>query len=244
MAQPAAIWSTRLIMFDGEVDATQNVILSQARNALHALIARIDQLHQLVGQDNLIEGLYTDPAIPGILSDLCAQQGLAETILFSENKRGSKESLLAFSKRKERVAHVQKLCGILPLPILKDRDLRNSLTHIDEKLPDELAAHDKTGWFIDVAVEKRGAFAGMLGNQLNSPSGLSPPGLEVRYCRSYIASEDVILHFDHEVSLDKLRQEANIVLGAVFGESPHPVPQMPPRSPPLTRAVPLKVPGK
>jgi hypothetical protein len=238
MAVSAAIWATKRIIFNGEVNAVQNIILSLGRDALRAVIGRIDQLHKLVAEDNLIESLYTDPDIPSILSDLCNQQGVAETILFNDHRSpGRKESDLAFAVRKERVTYVQTKCAGLQLPILKDRELRNSLTHIDGRLPDELAANN-IGWLIDVAVEKRGVLEGVIANQLD-PHGLSPSGLTARYCRSYIASEDIILHFDHEVSLSGLREEINLVLGSLFGEPPRPIPQLT-RVAPLTKAMPFK----
>jgi hypothetical protein len=52
MAEPSAIWSSKLIIFDKSIGLTQNVILSHARGALHALVSRIDRLYELGSKPN------------------------------------------------------------------------------------------------------------------------------------------------------------------------------------------------
>jgi hypothetical protein len=39
----------------------------------------------------------------------------------------------------------------------------------------------------------------------------------VAFCRTYISSEDVLIHFDNEISLIELRREANEVREAIYG---------------------------
>ena len=205
MYQPAAIWSLRLVVFDKGIGLTQNVILSQAADALRAVVDRIRTLQALIASSP-IQDTYISPAIPGMLSDLCYQAGLASTILFNNSSRGKKESALAFSLRKERLRYVQDLCASqnLQTPILKDRSLRNALTHIDEHLADALTQDANVGWLIDSAIESRTQFS-------------APPGLCVGYCRSYIRSEDKIVHLDHELPLSALAAECTAVRAVVFG---------------------------
>lgn len=234
--EPKAIWSTtKRIAFDRGITVVQNIILSHARVALQSVIERIDEVRRLVSQDNLIEHIYSEPAVPGLLTDLCFQQGLAATILFKDGI-DRRESEGAAKSRKDRVALVSDWCKHLPITILKDRELRHSLTHVDERLADNLMSTERTGWVIDSAIETRDVK--LLGNQLRKDAK-SPSGLKIKFCRSYIASEDVLLHFDHEISLEKLREEANMVLAAVHGVPPVPVPQLPARKTALTKALPF-----
>ena len=205
MYQPAAIWSLRLVVFDKGIGLTQNVILSQAADALRAVVDRIRTLQALIASSP-IQDTYISPAIPGMLSDLCYQAGLASTILFNNSSRGKKESALAFSLRKERLRYVQDLCASqnLQTPILKDRSLRNALTHIDEHLADALTQDANVGWLIDSAIESRTQF-------------LAPRGVRVGYCRSYIRSEHKIVHLDKELPLSALAAECTALRAVVFG---------------------------
>ena len=157
MVEPSAIWSTRLIVFDKAVSLTQNVILSHARFALHAMIERIDALHEMAKAMPNLVNMAPHPGIPAILTDLCNQQGIASTILFNDRPKTRQESDLAFALRKKRVEYVKYWSKQVPIKILSNRKMRNSLTHIDEHLADALAK-PKTGWFIDVAIGKRDEF--------------------------------------------------------------------------------------
>ena len=102
----------------------------------------------------------------------------------------------------ERVAYVANRCQNISIPNLKNRKVRNALAHLDEYLVEELAA-SQTGWFIDIAVRSRAEFK-------------APNNLQINYCRSYIISEDRLLHFGHEVRLEDLKTEAKNVLSSVW----------------------------
>ena len=208
MHQPAAIWALRVIVFDQAIGLAQNIILSQGQYALAAVVERIAKLRALVAT-SLLADTYTAPEIPGVLSDLCYQAGLASTILFNDSKRGHKESVTAFDLRKERIRYVNDLCLAqgLDTPTLKDRSVRNALTHIDEYLGDAVTRRPNVGWFIDVAIESRTQFS-------------LPEGLELGFCRSYIRAEDRLVHLGREISVSALEAECVAILAVVFGVPP------------------------
>ena len=93
--------------------------------------------------------------------------------------------------------------SVAPLT-LRDRSVRNALTHIDERLADILTAEGNVGWFIDVAISARDEWA-------------AQEGITIGFCRSYIAGEDCILHLGQELNLSLLRHECVEVLAVVFG---------------------------
>jgi hypothetical protein len=208
MNEPAAIWGFSKVVFDQEISRTQNIILSHGREALNAVLERIEALRKLIQSSPLVNA-YPAPEIPSVLSDLCYQAGLASTILFNDIKKGRRESEIAYRLRRERVDYVQKWCNTqyLNISILRNRDLRNALTHIDEHLADALAAEPNVGWFIDSAIASRREF---------SP----PDGIKMAFCRSYISDEDIIVHLGHEVTLRELANECAAVLAVVFGCPP------------------------
>lgn len=205
MNEPEAIWSTWRIVFDNEISTTQNVILSQGRSALRATIDRIDKLHGLV-EESPLQNVGIHPDIPPTVSNLCYQAGLASTILFEDGDQGHFESDRAYKLRQKRVKYVNEFCssqGVEP-SLLLDREVRNSLTHIDERLADILTEEGGVGWFIDAAVRRRDEFE-------------APKEVEVRFCRSYVIEEDRILHLGQELDLGELRRECVAVLAVVFG---------------------------
>jgi hypothetical protein len=207
ISDPAAVWSMSKVVFDGEISSTQDIILSQGRSALVSTVDEIDNLHELVKEGPLVNASMKSPEIAVTLSNLCYQAGLASTILFEDGSQGHYESDTAHNLRMERIEYVRAFCsaeGIKPT-VLKDREMRNSLTHIDERLADALTEKDGVGWFIDVAVKDRSAFT--------LPEGVD----EVRFCRSYISQEDKILHLGQELDLQKLRWQCVAVLAVVFG---------------------------
>jgi hypothetical protein len=208
MAKSFPIWSTKCIVFDKSISDTQNVILSHGRMALQALVNRIDRLHTFVAAYPQLKNLYPHSDIPATLSDLCFQQGIASTILFNDGRRREGESTVAYKLRLDRVAYVRQRCSLIATAVLSNRKIRNSLTHIDEQLAKALTK-ENTGWFIDVAISRRDEFTPL------------KSGTQIAFCRTYIASEDVILHLGNEISLRSLRQEANDVLMAIWQEPPH-----------------------
>jgi hypothetical protein len=214
MAEPSAIWSMHLVVFDQSLSLTQNVIMSHARLAVQALIERIDRLHALVASFPRLTNMYPHRDIPATLSDLCFQQGIASTILFNDGARGSKESSSAYKLRLSRIAYVQAKCASISTAVLSDRKVRNSLTHIEEYLAKAMKK-ERTGWFIDAAIWRRDEFSA------------KEHGIDVAFCRTYIASEDTIIHLGHEISLNALREEADGVLAAIWQEPPCEPPALP-----------------
>ncbi len=205
MNQPAAIWSISRIVFDNDIDLTQNVILTQGSSALISTIERIDQLYNFVQFGQLQNASFNYKIAP-ILSDLCTQAGIASTILFHQGAKGRHESDIAFKLRLERIKYVDKYCNdnnFIPIT-LKNREVRNSLTHIDEKLSDFLTLNSNIGWFIDTAMNYRNEF-------------VAPMGISVKYCRCFIISENKILHLDQELDVAKLRYECIVLLAIIFG---------------------------
>jgi hypothetical protein len=205
MAEPSAIWSAKLIIFDKSISLTQNVILSHARVALHALVDRIDRLHQQVRDSPPIVDFYAHPDIPSTLSDLGFQQGVASTILFNDGPKSARENSASYQLRLDRLAYVKRHCANISTTVLENRKIRNSLVHVDEYLARELAKAPNTGWMIDSAIGRRDQFT-------------APPGISIGFCRMYIASEDVLLHLGNEISIAALRAEAKGVLSAIWGE--------------------------
>ena len=206
MYEPSAIWSASPVIFDRDISNTQNVILSQGSSALRTTVQKIDDLHSLVPPD-AENAVFFDVRIPPILQDLCYHAGLASTILFNNNKKqGFKETGNAYILRLERVEYVNNFCEeqSITTTTLTNRDIRNSLTHIDEKLGYFLTLEENVGWFVDFAATHRNKF-------------LVPEGLTAKYCRSYVSSEDRILHLDQELHLGQLRKECVTVLAVVFG---------------------------
>lgn len=207
MSEPSAIWSNKLIVFDKEIGLVQNVILAHGRDALKAVVTRIDQLHALLLKMPHVIDVHLDPDIPSIVSDICFQHGVASTVLFNDSKRGKDEEAYLYRLRMERVGYVRRFCRERELSILANRKIRNSLTHIDEHLAKALR-RPTTGWFIDAAIAARDQFTA------------AAHGITVAFCRTYISSEDMIIHLGNEIPLDKLRDEAIFVLAVVFGSAP------------------------
>src|SRR6185312_5128880 len=83
--EPAAIWSNRLIVFDKDMSNAQNIILAQGRDALVALINRIDHLYGLMRAFPTLIEFYPHPEIPQVLSELCYHQGVASNILLNDS---------------------------------------------------------------------------------------------------------------------------------------------------------------
>jgi hypothetical protein len=73
-------------------------------------------------------------------------------------------------------------------------------------------ARPKTGWLVDAAIGRRDQFTA------------AHHGIKIAFCRTYIASEDVLVHFDNEISLAELRREANEVREAIYGAPRTPLP--------------------
>jgi hypothetical protein len=193
------------VVFDEDISHAQNVILSQGAYALRGVLDLVGQLRAHVKVSPLTN-MYPAPEIPGILSNLCFQAGLASTILFSDAPKGRRESEYAYRLRRERITYVDVWCASqgLKAPVLRDRDLRNSLTHIDEHLADAMESQPMTGWFVDAAIASRHEFQ-------------APNGLAVAFCRCYVREEDKLLHLKHEMSISDLTEECRAVLAVVFG---------------------------
>ena len=204
MYQPEAIWSNSFAKVNKDFSLTQNVILSQGKSALTSTLSRIDLLRNLTNL-NPSENTAIHPEIPSILSDLCYQAGLASTILFNDNQKGKMESEVAYNLRLERIQYMSEICAKidLSLVILRDRDLRNSLTHIDEHIADILTSSQNAGWFIDVAVKSKKEW-------------VAPEGISINYIRSYIIEDDVIIHLGKELPVSVLREECVNLLQKVF----------------------------
>lgn len=206
MNKPAAIWSLSRIVFDDNIDLTQNVILSQGSSALIATVDRIDQLQNYIKKSPL-ENTAIDRGIAPILSDLCAQAGIASTILFHNWPKGRFESEFAYKNRIQRIKYVEKFCNeqnFIPETLI-NREVRNSLTHIDERLADILTKDPNIGWFIDTAINNRDEFI--------APNGIS----SIKFCRCYVINENKIFHLDQELDLGKLRFECLVLLAIIFG---------------------------
>jgi hypothetical protein len=205
MAEPAAIWSVQRIIFDDDVSLTQNVILSHGREALKAIVRGVVTLAEISATGPLVNSC-SDPRLPSLISDVCYQAGLASTILFNTVRKGRQESSFAYRLRQERVEYVKTLCDDQNVEIrtLLNRDVRNALTHIDERLADILTEEENVGWFIDTAIDP--------GNKQ-----IPPDGIEVKYCRCYDLRNHRILHLGHVLDLKVLYAECAAVLAVVFG---------------------------
>lgn len=207
MYEPGAIYGFQMLnVSECPLSLTQKLILCHAREALKACLARIEQLREHVASSPIKNAAY-DPRIHILISDLCYQAGVASNILFVKNKPGS-ASPAAKSMAKERVAYIQRVCEQknVKCPTLCDREIRNALTHIDERLADAMTTHQNIGWYIDTAFD---------------PSEWTPhPDIkEHRYCRCYDISKDRILHLGHELDLATLAQECKALLQSIFNEN-------------------------
>jgi hypothetical protein len=207
--EPAAIWSMVRVFFDRDIGLTQNIILAHAQSALMAVLFAIRELRKLY-QLYPIKNAGVDPRIPKVLSDICFHAGVAATVLFNDSAKDNRESQAAFDLRRDRIKYVAALCAAAGLvaPTLRDRRVRNALTHIDEKLPDAVVAEPGVGWYVDFAVERRDEFV--------APAGVR----KTAFCRSYIRSEDCIVHLGQELSLQALIDECAALLAVVFGIDP------------------------
>lgn len=205
MKEPAAIWSSSLIVFDKQIGLTQNVILAQARSSLKATIDRVSKLHNII-ERSVIKNVFFDDDIPPTLSDLCYQAGIAATILFKDGVQGSQESALAYKLRQERIQYVKNILRLNDFTpkVLIDKKVRNSLTHIDEKIPKLLSKESNVGWFVDAAMMNRDEFK-------------PDKNIKVKFCRSYIHSENKILHLDLELDVGQLVNECLILLRIIYG---------------------------
>ncbi len=207
MIEPAAIWSLQQVILDKDLGTTQNVILHQARYALGAVASRIHHLSQICGP-RVGNKMFVNQSIPSILQDLCSHAGIASNILFNGNQRKTNfESETAYNLRMERFQYVQTKCekaNFQPI-LLKDRDIRNALLHIDEKLADILTAKENVGWMIDQVSSTRMSDYQVEGGQI-----------EVKFCRSYIHNEGKIVHLDHELDIEELKKECEDALRVIF----------------------------
>lgn len=219
MVEPSAIWSDRRIVFDKSISLTQQIILSHGAVALQSLIKRIDYLHELVVFWPALIDYHPHPEIPGTLSELAYHQGVASTILFNDQSRMTNENSGTYQLRMGRLAYVKAKCQNISTAVLADRKIRNSLTHVDEYLAKKLS-RPKTGWSIDSAFGRRDQFTA------------KQHGIDIAFCRTYISSEDVLIHFDNEISISALRAEAVNVLRAIWNEAPHEQPEKPSQPPP------------
>jgi hypothetical protein len=208
MAEPAAIWGEKLIVWDNSLSKIHNILLGQASDALRALVRHIDRVHEAI-DGRQFESIVNDHTLPSLLSDICNQHAVACTILFDGVKR-SKENATLTTIRNERISLVKQRCQGLNLRLLPDKKFRNTLIHIDEYLAKALRAHN-TGWAVDCVFTDRVSFLATLEN---------PRGVEPAFCRCYAADEDLILHVGYQIHLGSLREEARAVLCAVFGLDP------------------------
>ena len=210
MKEPVAIWGMQQIVFDKDISHTQNIILSQGREALKAVIRRIADLEKFSNSRLLVNAGINDRT-HSLISDLCYQAGLASAILLNDAGKGFKESKTAYKLRVQRVAYVKKFCEEqkIEIRILNNREVRNALTHIDERLADCLTEKENVGWFIDVAVD---------------PNQFKPnKEMEVRYCRCYDIVNKRILHLGYELDVPVLHHECLAIFAVVFGESKQPI---------------------
>jgi hypothetical protein len=153
MNEPVAIYGMQQIVFDKSISNTQNIILSQGREALKAVVRRIIELEDFSSARS-IQNAGTDDRAHSVISDLCYQAGIASTILL-DNAKVKQESKVAHQLRMDRIAYVQALCESqkIKIVLLRDRRIRNALTHIDERLADILTEKKNAKWFIDVTID-------------------------------------------------------------------------------------------
>ncbi|MBU6450074.1 MAG: hypothetical protein KGQ26_10695 [Rhodospirillales bacterium] len=203
--EPTGVYSLRRVIFDNEISNTQNIILSQGQQALTAMCQKIYHLYEILRSFPQLKDTYIHEDIPQTLSEICLHQGIASSILFNNSTKTVSENTQAYRLRLERYNYVRKFCEnqSIDIKILSNRKVRNQLVHIDDHLAKALGKPN-TGWFIDVAVAFRDQF-------------VCPNGLELQFCRSFIVSEEVILHLENEISVRELWDEAWFVLGVVFG---------------------------
>jgi hypothetical protein len=125
---------------------------------------------------------------------------------------------MAHNLRIERYNYVKRLCDAanIQTTILADKKVRNRLTHIDEHLVKALRKPN-TGWLIDCAIAYRDQFT-------------APSGVNVEFCRTFIVSEETIVHLDAEINVPRLHAEATSVLSAVFGNPTTEPPEPPTHS--------------
>lgn len=216
--EPMAIWAQSLVMFDEEISPTQNVILSQGRQALSALLLRIDRLYKVLAEPPLIENFYPHPEIPHLLTEICAHQGVASSIMFNGSPRASDESARAYELRIARYRYVREFCDAanVDLSILRSKTLRNKLIHIDSHVEKAMRTPE-TGWIIDSAIGYRDQFR-------------NPDVKKVGFCRTFVVQEEKILHLGHEIFVPDLYNQTVSVLACVFGVPPKALPTPPTHS--------------
>jgi hypothetical protein len=224
--EPAAIWSSRLIVFDKEISLAQNIILSHGRSALSALLKKIKLLYELLDYMPNMIGFYPHPDIPLVLTEMCFHQGMASSIMFNNSERGHNENARSYRARIERYGYVHSFCKSqgVNIPILTSRTVRNQMVHIDAYLEKALRKPN-AGWLIDGAIAYRDQFS-------------APDGISIEFCRAFIASKEIILHLGDEIPIRGLWHEATAVLAVVFGTPP----TEPPPSPSHSRLAPLPPP--
>lgn len=203
MNEPVAVYGMQQIVFDKSISNTQNIILSQGREALKAVVRRIIELEDFSSAGS-IQNAGTDDRAHSVISDLCYQACIASTILL-DNAKVKQESKVAHQLRMDRIAYVQALCESqkIKIVLLRDRRIRNALTHIDERLADILTEKKNAKWFIDVTIDP-------------SEWQMVKP-FEDNYCRCYDFINKKILHLGLELDILKLYYECLALLAAVFG---------------------------
>lgn len=216
--EPMAIWANHLVVFDKSLSLTQNVIITQGRGALKALVRRIDRLYTLLHEQPNLVDFYINPEIPQVLTEIFAHQGVASSTLFNGSPRSGSESARAYKLRTERFEYVRDICDSAGISrdILTNRTLRNKLIHMDECIERAMRTPN-TGWSIDSALAYRDQFQ-------------APNGIKVGFCRTFIVAEEVLIHLGHEISIKQLRKEAQNTLSALFGDPPTAPPALPAHS--------------
>lgn len=168
---------------------------------------RIRAIGKIIDSKTLVN-CVTDDRIVHLISDLFNQAGVAATILFNDNPQGGKKNDpdYVYALRLERVKYVEELLAAenVEVSILKDRDLRNSLTHIDEHLAKALTQDEQTSWWVDVCMDMTEKWE-------------IPGAKKVQFCRCLDFKTGHIIHLNHDVDIGTLLFECLIVLRVIFG---------------------------
>lgn len=203
-----AVWGTKNVIFDKNLSHVQNIIISNGRFALTAMLDKIEMLYECLRLDPICHNAFINPAIPDIISEIMFYQGLASTFLFDKTISQSASTWKKRSKE-ERFSYIEnalKTTGA-KITVLANRDLRNKIVHFDEHLLQAVRENPNAGVFYDAALMFRDEFS-----NLNVET--------VLFCRTFIGAEEKILHLGEEISIHELWSEANSILVNVFGNPP------------------------
>lgn len=185
----------------GTFDRADAAIIDFGLAALTRAIILLEQLENL--RQSLLRGQGLPQQASHLMTDICANTGMASTCLFDDTPRlNSREKPKAAQRRRARAGFLLELCQEARLDSLRDRAVRNRLMHADEH-------------FARLAAVRPMLNSCVLGDR--HMISAADPSSPLLYDRVLILSENTMLHLDQELRLSPLLSSCKHALDAIEG---------------------------